>query len=245
MNDDNWYQKLKTIKNKLEKFPNDGYLWLEYGDFLHEECDDPLKTIYAYKKAGELLKNKDIRLRLGVAYDRAGQSEKGILIIKESLDKNPRANGYCILADVYLKNNMYKEAKWACEKAIKLEPDFEEAYYLFGEALKPESSEKAIEYYRKAIKLDSNYQLAWQALGRELTAKEDTIDEGIKSLKRAIELDPEDGWAQIYLANALWRTGKIQEADKWYKSAIKIYPEFAQLRKWYNEFLVSVKKREA
>ena len=242
MNDDNWEKDLKTIKEKLIEYPEDGYLWLEYGDFLHDECDNPAKTVRAYRNAARLLEDKDLRLRLGVAYDRAGQTEKGILTIKESLDENPRANGYCILADVYLKNNMFMEAQSACEKAIEMDPHFEEAYYLMGEALKLESPERAIECYRKAIEFDPAYQLSWHALGRELAGRMESIEEGIEALRIAVELDPQDGWAQITLANALWRKGQIHEADEWYKSAIEVYPDYPEFRKWYNQFLKSQKQ---
>jgi tetratricopeptide (TPR) repeat protein len=233
----------KKLKDRLNDFPENGELWIEYGDFLLDECDNPLKTIEAYEKAADLLKGKDVRLRLGLAYDRAGQPEKGISIIIESLNDNARSNGYCILADIYLKNDMFKKAQSACKKALEIDSNFEEAYYLLGEALKRESPEKAIECFRKALDLDPKYQLSWQALGRVLAGTKEGIREGITALRKAIELDPDDGWAQIYLANALWKIGDIKEAEKWYKSAIEIYPELPELRKWYEQFLNSTNKK--
>lgn len=242
MNKTKWKEKLENFRVRLSQEPHNGILWFEYGDFLDEECDNPDKTIYAFEKARDLLPDADVRLRLGAAYDRGGQSEKGISLIRESLKENPRPHGYCILADVYIKNGMYQDAISACEKALELEPDFEEAYYLLGNATKHKSRNKAVEYYREAVRLDSEYQLAWQALGSLLTGSKGTVEDGISALRKASELDAEDGWARIFIANALWMTGKNKEADEQYKLAIDTFPEYSEFRKWYAEFLEKVQK---
>lgn len=234
---DNWKDKLKGFKKKLEDDPNDGKLWYEYGAFLEEECDNPERTIYAFEKAQKLLPSMDFRLRIGAAYASAGNLEKGILLIKQNLNESPDAAGYCILADVYLNNDMCLEATDACKKALEINPNYEEAYYLYGESVKNGSREQAIRHYKKAIKIDKNYQLAWQALGRELVVKTESIEEGLSALKIAIELDAEDGWAKIYMANALWRIGDVDKADKYYREAISTFPDYPEFRKWYKEFL--------
>jgi len=132
---------------------------------------------------------------------------------------------------------MYDKAQVACETALTYDNNFEEAYYLLGEACKKNDRERAISNYRKAINIDNNYQLAWQGLGRELVANIAIMDEGIEALKKAILMDDKDGWAKIFLANALWRIGKINEADKQYQSALKAFPEYPKFREFYNEFL--------
>jgi len=234
---EHWGETLDRLKIKLKKDPNNGLLWLEYADFLDQECDNPKRTIEAYRKAQRLLPNKDLRLKLGSAYDSAGYTSKGISIIEEFIQDSPSPPGYCILANIYIKNDMFQEAISTCKKALEIDPNFEEAYYLLGEAIKDKSYEKAIEYYRKAIDLDNEYQLAWQALGRELIANKKSINEGIVALRKAIEIDPEDGWATIFLANALWRIGEIAEADKQYQLAVMTFPDYPKFRKLYKEFL--------
>ena len=237
-----WKERLDRLKIELKKNTNSGLLWLEYADFLDQECDNPQKTIEAYKKAQRLLPNKDLRLKLGSAYDSAGYTAKGISIINECIQDKPSTPGYCILANVYLKNDMFQEAISSCKKALDIDQNYEEAYYLLGEAIKYKSSEEAIEYYRKAIDLDNEYQLAWQALGRELIANKKSINEGIVALRKAIEIDPEDGWAIIFLANALWRIGKIGEADKQYQIALRTFPEYPEFREFYKEFIQNTEK---
>jgi tetratricopeptide (TPR) repeat protein len=237
MNTGKWEGKLEDLQKRLQQNPNDGLLWLAYAEFLDEECDNPKKACHAFERAQQLLPDVDLRLRIGAGYDKAGEFERGVALIQESLKETPRPSGYCVLADVFLRNDMYYEAIHACQKALELNQDYEEAYYLLGEAVRHSSRERAIQYYRQAIMRDPDYQLAWQALGRELVAGKDTIEDGILALRRAIELNPEDGWARIFLANALARLGRNDEADESYKAAIAAFPEYLAFRTWYAEFL--------
>jgi tetratricopeptide (TPR) repeat protein len=236
-------KKLSHFKDSLKKEYNNGRLWLEYADFLDENIDDPHKTVSAYRKAQELLPDKDLRLRLGVALSKAGQDNEAIQMMKESLAESQRAYGYCMLSYVYLNCEQNDNAISACNTAIGLDPDYEEAYFLLGQALSKKSPVESIKCYRKAIQIDPGYQLAWKELGFALIAKMSTIQEGVVALKKAIQLNPHDCWAQIYLAYALWRIGIIDEAGNWYKSAIKICPEENKFRKWYSDFINAQEKK--
>jgi len=86
--------------------------------------------------------------------------------------------------------------------------------------------------------------LAWQALGLTLLTDNDSIEEGISALLRAIELNPDDGWALIALANAFWKLKMYDEAKEKYKDAIAIFPEYPKFRKWYAEFLSSINEEK-
>ncbi len=231
-------QRLKQFQSQLQQNPENWRLWKDYGDFLDEEyIGVEHKILQAYQKVAQLNPKADFRVVLGRACVRVGEIEKGLGMIQQSIDDNPRVDAYCILADVLMCSlDRYAEARAACEKAIECEPDFEEAWYLLGEATKDESRYEAILHYRYAIELDPNYQLAWQALGRELLFDREFV-ESIDALKKAIELDPEDGWAMIFLANALAKTGQFDEADRWYQAAIKAFPDYDQFKEWYSEFL--------
>jgi len=230
-------QKLAAYRMKLRDEPNNGTLWLEYGDFVDEEYVLPDEVVRAYENAMKLLPHKDLRLRLGSAHVEAGNPDVGIAMIKDSVSENPRAHGFCFLADAFLRLDDYDSAKQAAEQATSEDPDFEEGYYLLGEAVRHSSREKAVGYFRAAIERDESYALAWQALGRELVADDETINEGIAALEKAIELDPEDGWAMAFLANALWRTDEIVAADKWYRRAMVAFPDCEEMKRWHEQFL--------
>jgi len=237
MSENPWNEKLDDFRSRLEREPDNGLLWIEYGDFVREQNENPEKVIYAYERARDLLPNNDMRLRLGAAYAEAERFEEGVSLIKESLAEHPRSHGFCKLADVYFQYYMYADAKDACEKAIELDDAFEEAYYLMGKAVRHESHEQAIRYFKEAISRDHEYHLAWRALGSSLAADDTKLQEAIEALRQAITLDPEDGWSKVYLANIFWRMDKYDDADRWYREAIDTYPDLDDVKRWYQEFL--------
>ena len=65
-----------------------------------------------------------------------------------------------------------------------------------------------IKYYRRAIKLDSNYSLAYNSLGNALS-EGSMIEETIVHYRRAISLDPTYSNAYNGLGNALRANKKI------------------------------------
>jgi tetratricopeptide (TPR) repeat protein len=242
--DSHWQKTLQDLRDGVKTYPQSGKRWLTYADFLHDECDDAKETVRAYEKASELLPSMDLRLRLGAACVDAGEVERGLSLIKSSLAETPRAHGYCILANAYLKCERDLEAEQACRQAIRLEEENEEAHFLYAEAVRKRSRSDAIRYYRIAVQLDPQYQVAWSALGREMIADATSRREGVRCLGRAIELNPNDGWSRVYMANALWRLGDSERAESEYKAAIKAFPAYADVYVWYAEFLESQERPE-
>ena len=102
-------------------------------------------------KRREFLPEKDLGLRIGSAYVDAGEVETGIARIEKSIQRRPTAHGYCFLADAQIKREEFDAAQKACECAIALEPSYEEAYFLYGEAVRDHSRPEAITWYRKAF----------------------------------------------------------------------------------------------
>ena len=233
-------KQLGVYHSILREDPENGSIWIEYGDFVDEQYEIPDEVVRAYENAAKLLPKRDLRLRLGSAYVNAGKLDQGFALIKASVAENPRAHGFCFLADAYLRLGDFESAGHAAEKAILEDANFSEGYYLLGEARRNFSREEAIGYFREAIQRDEKYALAWQALGRELAARDDSIHDAIFALRKAIELKPDDGWAMAYLANALWRTDCIDEAKEWYQLAISVFPESIELKEWYEHFRSSI-----
>ena len=238
-------KKLEYFKNRIEQFPEDGFLWLEYGDFLHYEYNNHEMGVYAYEQANRLLKDKDMRVRLVNAYSWAGQLEKAVDIFEKSLREQPLPYVFCRLAEMYERHDKYDEAIQACHKALEIDPTYEEAYYFLGESTRRQSRTEAIGYYREAIKWEPDYQEAWASLGRELGSDESTRDEAIDALEKALELDLEDGWSHIFLAVTLWKKDEIERADYHYQKAVELLSEECpDVRRWYQEFLDSTQKDE-
>lgn len=239
MNDTEWKEKYNEFIKLLKADGDNGKLWLRFATFLEEEAEGPYELLNALKTAQKLLPEIDIRLQIGNAYIDAYEEEKGLSLIRGVLKQNQSAEGYCYLAEAYYKLDRNNEAILACQEALNLDPQCEEAYYLYAESIRYESKEKAIDNYYKAIEIAPDYQAAWGGLGRELISLSDRIQEGMDCLNNALKLDPEDGWSMLFRANGFWKLGKIAEAEAAYKAAIQIFPDYSAVYKWYADFLKS------
>lgn len=105
-------------------------------------------------------------------------------------------------------------------QATILDPDSAPAYY--GEAYIYEIKNRlslAIKYYRKAIQLaDPPDTHTFGNLGRALM-KTGRHQEGLKMLKKALQIDPDNSGAHISLAIYYCSTSNISLADKHLKKA--------------------------
>jgi tetratricopeptide (TPR) repeat protein len=73
--------------------------------------------------------------------------------------------------------------------------------------------DKAIDSYRKAVELDSQYFDAWHALGMAFL-RANRIPEAIEAGKRSIEINPNDMLAHTSLSMYYMRAGDKAMAEK-------------------------------
>ncbi len=120
----------------------------------------------------------------------------------------------------------YDEAIQDYDEAIKLDPNYKEAFFNRGLALAVlEKFDEAIQDYDEAIKLDPNYKEAFFNRGLALAAL-DKFDEAIKDYDEAIKLDPKNKEAFYNKGLALVALGKCSEAIKAYDEAVTLDPNY-------------------
>jgi serine/threonine-protein kinase len=107
-----------------------------------------------------------------------------------------------------------------------------------GDALRLQNDlAEAIEYYRKALKVDPDYARGHSDLGLALQA-EGRLDEAIPCYRQAIQLDPDYAWAHHNLAGALRAKGMLDEAHDHCQRAITLAPNNAEVRAGLTAVLV-------
>ena len=113
-------------------------------------------------------------------------------------------------------------------KAIKLKPDYAEAYNNRGTAWEGKKEyDKALKDYDKAIELEPNYAVAYYNRGNTWGEKGE-YDKALKDLNKAIELDP--NYADAYSGRGVaWRNKKeYDKALEDFNKAIELNPNFAE-----------------
>src|SRR5215475_1406353 len=127
-----------------------------------------------------------------------------------------------------------------------------EAYqlYLKGRYFLNKSTEedfrKSVEYFRQALEKDPNYALAYAGLADSyaqlgnygLISMKESHPRAREAVTRALEIDDKLGEAHASLAfiftNYYWDWA---EAEKRFKRAIELNPNYAMTHNWYSQYL--------
>jgi tetratricopeptide (TPR) repeat protein len=135
------------------------------------------------------------------------------------------------------------EARSALQQAIRLDPNYEEAFYNLAAIEKVIDSSKAINLLERAVEIDPNYALAHQELGKLYQNANDYM-RAEYHFRRSLETDPTDYWSHLFLANLFAVQGKNAEAEKLYRFVTSVHPEIGSGIEFFARFLVSIGKEE-
>ena len=126
----------------------------------------------------------------------------------------------------------YDAAIDSYKQAIKIKPDYADAYSNMGIALKDKGElDAAIDSYKQAIKIKPDYAVAYNNMGVVLKDKGE-LDAAIDSFKQAIKIKSDYADAYSNMGIALKDKGELDAAIDSYKQAIKIKPGYADA--YYN-----------
>lgn len=185
-------------------------------------------------------------IALGKLYIKSGKHDKAIQLLKSTLssapDGSPLDEAYNILGLAYYFERLYGEAIFEFRRAIKYNPNNNEAkfnlktirsrleHYEAGKIYSRVGERKeAIEQYRKAIMLDPRFVEARHRLGLELLA-EGNSNLALKELKRAESITSQyRKMFEIWYAQGLaFRSlGRNVEAMNMFQKTIEARPNFA------------------
>ncbi|HEY8101357.1 MAG TPA: tetratricopeptide repeat protein [Burkholderiaceae bacterium] len=118
-------------------------------------------------------------------------------------------------------------AKSLFQKALKEQPDNEDALYLLGLIASGEGkNEVAVDFVMRAIAIDSSNASFHWTLGNILNALGKT-DVALINLRKSVALDPECAQSRNDLGISLYRSGKNEEAVQHLRYALRLEPSNA------------------
>jgi tetratricopeptide (TPR) repeat protein len=181
----------------------------------------------AFKRALEIDERSTHALKgLGIlAIDAADyQAAVEYLSRASAIEEDP---GGLSLLGVALKNiGEPLEAEVEFRRAIRINPDYEEAYFNLATLFTQDRPSEAHALLRKAIELDPEYAAAHRELGF-LLMKRSADGDAERHLRKAVTLDPNDGWASIYLGTYLWLSKNVHAAIEEFQRAKSLEPNWA------------------
>ena len=108
------------------------------------------------------------------------------------------------------------------KQALKIKPDYAEAYYNMGVALNDKGDpEAAIESYKQALKIKPDYAEAYNNIGNVLKDQGD-LEAAIDSYKQAININPDYAEAYYNLSLLHLLRGNLDEGFKYHEWRLKI-----------------------
>jgi Flp pilus assembly protein TadD len=150
------------------------------------------------------------------------------LIWLDSVEKSPQNPRPLNNLGVALANQgRYQEATEQYHKALRLSPNYADAYANLGYALARQGKiADAISHFETALKIKPTYYEAHSNLGIAL-AIDGRQQEAIAHFRTALNLNPNFAEAHNNLGVALMRQGKLQEAGDHFSAALRLHPDFA------------------
>lgn len=124
------------------------------------------------------------------------------------------------------QNNNANGAKHALEKAVKLDPQFAEAWYQLGKLQEAKGDKPhALESYQKAVAADPKLVSPYERIA-ELNSLEKKWPEVTSATDAALKLNP-TGTPQLWYYNALglYNTGKADEAEASARKSMAMDPQ--------------------
>ena len=157
-----------------------------------------------------------------------GQLEQALSESSQMLERFPNS---VILYNIAGASNaalmQFDAAIDSYKQALKIKPDYADAYYNMGNTLKDKGDlEEAIDSYKQALMIKPDYADAYYNMGSALTDKGD-LEEAIDCYKQALKIKPDFAGAFNNMGNALKVKGDFEEAIDSYKQALKIKPDYA------------------
>jgi tetratricopeptide (TPR) repeat protein len=154
----------------------------------------------------------EARASLAQALQKAGKKQEAqdvsAELRKKSLDDSNVGQAMVLVqtAAGYSNKAQYADAVRTLKEAVGLAPNFTEAQYQLGIALRESGDDKsAQEVFRKVLQFDPEHPAAHQQLGTLLIAQGDAV-EGRSELERAVQLAPSLADAHVALAKLAKRS---------------------------------------
>jgi len=116
------------------------------------------------------------------------------------------------------------------KQALKIKPDYADAYYNMGIVLRAKGDlDAAIDSYKQALKIKPDYADAYYNMGYALKDKGE-LDAAINSYKQALKIKPDYADAYYNMGIVLRAKGDLDAAIDSYNQALKIKPDYAKVK---------------
>lgn len=163
---------------------------------------------------------------LGLLHFDAGKTDNAVLLIRQSLDKNPQnASAYNNLGNILKLGNRQEEALEAYVRAVKIEPRHEQAWNNINVMMEgATNNDDLLPILSEIVRLDPDNPNAWHNYGLSLMLAGHR-DEAADALERCLEFGAEVWTDPIWHARVLCALGRQERAVEHLESIVAADPD--------------------
>lgn len=173
--------------------------------------DEATKT--AEEAVQKLPEDKDLKAALAGQLADTGKADQGISMLKSMLAGAPQDRViYIQLANLYSRLRRFPEAEESINKALSMstrQEDKDTANFIAGSIFERQKKyPEAEEMFKKVIADDHDNAAALNYLGYMLIDRNTRLDEGLGYIRKAVQIEPQNGayldslgWAYFHLGN--------------------------------------------
>jgi tetratricopeptide (TPR) repeat protein len=165
----------------------------------------------------------------GYLLKKEGQLDKAIDVVGHALtQKDDVSQFYAMYASFLDEKGSYKEAVALLEKGVVKFPDQVQIRFFLGTVYDRLGEKlRVVENMKHVIEMDPNHVQGLNYLAYTYAEKEANLDEAEKLVRRALELEPKDGFVMDTYGWILYKQGKIKDAIRMLEAAHKYQPQEA------------------
>ena len=214
-----------AFRRVVEKHPQDATAHYYLGRIAYDQKVYPLALAEMQTSARIEPKLASAWVYSGVLWLRAGDEKKAIQSFKKSLGAVPQATGGLdyLLGYGYSEMDSHARALAAYQQALKLNPKDARTYYGMGVAYdKLGEVDSSVASFRNVIALDSTDASAYNYIGYLFADKGIHLDESVELVKKALRLEPDNGYFIDSIAWAYFKLCRYDEAERAQEKACRI-----------------------
>lgn len=157
-------------------------------------------------------------------YKQTGQMEKAIATLNDGLaNRKDIPQFYTSMSALLTENKKFNEAIEVAQDAIEKFPENAEMRFVLGSIYdKIGKPEKTVEQMIKVLELSPDHAQALNYLAYTYAEQNEKLDEAEALIRRALSLEPKDGYIMDTLGWVLFKQGKLIEAIRILETAYQI-----------------------
>jgi tetratricopeptide (TPR) repeat protein len=208
-------------------------------DLYRDQKQWPEANRAAEEASKKFPEDKDLKLILAQQLADSGKAEEGIQLAKSQIKggaENRTADRatWVALSQIYARLKRWKEAEDALAQAEKLAVKTEEKEYVlfvYGSMYERQKKyDQAEQAFRKVLQMDATNSMTLNYLGYMLADRNVHLEEALGMIKRAVELEPQNGAYLDSLGWVYFRLGNFDQAEENLRRAAEKQPNDATIQ---------------